>query len=387
MTSLINTESRAAMQSQRGTFQAPRRAILAAALGVLPSATFLGHPGAASTAIGRVAAPVTSRNAMAEWGHFKARFLQPEGRVTDNANGGISHSEGQGTVMLLAVRFDEPEVFERALGWTRGALARPSDHLLVWRHRPGESARAADPNNATDGDLMVAWALVEAAEKWRQPAYRTLALAMARDILRNLVIESPGGATLLPGVIGFRQPGGVTVNPSYYIFPAFQALNRVLPSPIWAALETSGLQLTRNARFGRWGLVPDWVALPRAAGRPGIATGRPARFSYDAVRVPLYLVWGGHGAEQMVNAAARFWHDPAFREMPAWADLQNNQTSPYAADPGIAAVARLAVGSIGRTVAEGPAILSPTYYATALQLLVHLAQSDSTAAPGLIASR
>jgi len=353
----------------------------------VPSASFLDHPGAASTVIGRIAAPVTNQNAMAEWRHFKARFLLPEGRVTDNANGGISHSEGQGTVMLLAVRFDEPEVFERALGWTRGALARPSDHLLVWRHRPGESARAADPNNATDGDLMVAWALVEAAEKWHRPAYRTLAQAMARDILRNLVIEGPGGATLLPGVIGFRQPGGVTVNPSYYIFPAFQALNRVLPSPSWAALETSGLQLIRNARFGRWGLVPDWVALPRAAGRPGIAPGRPARFSYDAVRVPLYLVWGGHGGEQMVNAAARFWHDPAFRAMPAWADLQNNQTSPYAADPGIAAVARLAAGSIGRTVAEGPAILSPTYYATALQLLVHLAQFDGTAEPALIASR
>jgi len=139
----------AATQPSQGILQAPRRALLAAALALLPDTRFMDQTGAASTAIGRIQIPVASQNELAHWTHFKARFLLPEGRVTDNANGGISHSEGQGTVMLLAVRFDQPEVFERALDWTRGALVQPADHLLVWRHRPGESARAADPNNAT----------------------------------------------------------------------------------------------------------------------------------------------------------------------------------------------------------------------------------------------
>ena len=30
------------------------------------------------------------------WQGYKARFLAPEGRIVDNGNGGVSHSEGQG---------------------------------------------------------------------------------------------------------------------------------------------------------------------------------------------------------------------------------------------------------------------------------------------------
>lgn len=46
-----------------------------------------------------------------EWDTFKARFLDPSGRVVDPQNGGISHSEGQGYGMLLALRADDREAF------------------------------------------------------------------------------------------------------------------------------------------------------------------------------------------------------------------------------------------------------------------------------------
>lgn len=317
-----------------------------------------------------------------EWAHFKSRFMAPEGRVTDNMNGGMSHSEGQGFAMLLAVRFDEPDSFARLLRWTRGVLARPGDTLLSWSFQPGAVNPVPDTNNATDGDLLVAWALAEAARQWQMPEYNALAVAMCRDILGKLVVESSERATLLPGLEGFRQNDCIIVNPSYYVFPAFHALRHVLPSRQWAQLEESGLRLMRNARFGRWGLVPDWVSLPRTLGRPSLAPGRPARFSYDAMRVPLYMVWGGFGGEPAVGAAARFWHDPAHRMMPAWVDLRTDQTAQYAADPGIAAIASLAAQGAGRAplpLSAAPPILPDAYYPAVLRLLAR--QADSASLP------
>ena len=49
----------------------------------------------------------------AEWHSFRDRFIQADGRVLDTANGGISHSEGQGWGMLFAARFDDRDSFTR----------------------------------------------------------------------------------------------------------------------------------------------------------------------------------------------------------------------------------------------------------------------------------
>lgn len=354
---------------------APRRSVLAAvaSAAILPAVA----PARAQ------ASPASGLAARIEWDHFKARFLTREGRVIDNMNGNISHSEGQGSALLFAVRFDDPDTFRRVLDWTRANLARPSDSLHAWCHRPGEpGGRPGDRNNATDGDLMIAWALTEAADKWGQPALRALAAAIARDILARMTVEVGERQFLLPGCEGFLDHASVTTNPSYYIYPAFQALRAVAPSPVWAQLEATGLRLSRTARFGRFGLIADWVSVARnGSGRPGIAPNQPARFSYDACRVPLYMVWGGFGAEPMVEAAARFWHDPSLRQMPAWTDLRTGVTSSYAADPGIAAVARLAADSSNgqRRLPRDPdaAIRPDAYYASALRLLVRLAIADT----------
>ena len=46
----------------------------------------------------------------------------------------------------------------------------------------------ADLNNATDGDLLAAWALSEAAGRWGVAEHRALAIQMGRDILRRVVL-------------------------------------------------------------------------------------------------------------------------------------------------------------------------------------------------------
>jgi endoglucanase len=92
----------------------------------------------------------------AEWLSFRTRFIQPDGRVIDTANGGQSHSEGQGWGLLFAARFDDREMFDRINAWRLRVLRRKGDALHAWRCRPGPAELVDDNNNATDGDLLIA---------------------------------------------------------------------------------------------------------------------------------------------------------------------------------------------------------------------------------------
>ena len=119
-----------------------------------------------TAALGLAAAvPGTSRAAPydgAAWRRYAERFLLPEGRIVDTGNKGISHSEGQGYGMLLAVAGGDRAAFDRLWGWTQRVLMVRGDGLAAWRWTP--DGGVADRNNASDGDMLIAWALLRAAE-------------------------------------------------------------------------------------------------------------------------------------------------------------------------------------------------------------------------------
>ena len=98
---------------------------------------------------------------------------------------------------------------------------------------------------------------------------------MARAISQRLVLRVQGRTLLLPGAQGFADAERVLVNPSYYAFPALLAFGQASGDPLWQRLATDGVQLLREARFGRWGLPADWVELPRGESA-GPARHRPA---------------------------------------------------------------------------------------------------------------
>jgi endoglucanase len=331
---------------------------------------------ACTLAAGRPAGAAQDRFVSA-WDVFAARNLRADGRIVDDSNGSISHSEGQGFALLCAEAAGDQDRFARILGWTRRSLARRQDHLFAWRFHPDRGVE--DANNATDGDIMIAWALLRAGQSWQEPSYTEAGTAVTRDILRLLLRDVGGEVVLLPAAHGFEQREHIVVNPSYYVFPALAALARAVPDPIWLRVAADGLALLRRARFGRWALPPDWVALPRDGGRMRPAQGWPPRFSYDAVRVPLYLHWAGLGEEPAAQAAARFWSDPAHRRLPAWADLGTDAVSPYAASVGVRAIAQLRCAQTGATCGM-PAWTGPqvpeNYYSGVLALLARLAARD-----------
>ncbi|KAF2989679.1 glycosyl hydrolase family 8 [Methylocystis sp. MJC1] len=234
------------------------------------------------------------------WQAYKARFITEQGRVIDTGNNLTSHSEGQGYGMLLAVAANDRPTFDRIWGWTRANLMVRDDALLAWRWEPGKRPAVADMNDASDGDILVAWALAEAGDFWNDMSYRVAGRRIAVEVARKLALfKTKMGAILLPAVSGFHQSDrrdGPIVNLSYYIFPAFARLKLVAPEVDWPRLTQTGLDLLDATRTKPEALPPDWMSLKDWSVKP--AEGLPAQFSYNAVRVPLYMAWAGIGKSE-----------------------------------------------------------------------------------------
>jgi endo-1,4-beta-D-glucanase Y len=314
------------------------------------------------------------------WKTYKTNFLAPEGRIIDTGNHGISHSEGQGYGMLLAESQGDRETFELLRNWTFKNLSRPKDHLFSWRWNPDKGGGQVDDlNDATDGDLLIAWALARAGEHWQNSAWLDSARTIAQDIRTKLVRKSDYGLVLLPGELGFARSDGYIVNLSYWIFPAFRALNKINTSGVWRELEISGLSLLRKARFGSWMLPPDWLLVEGAKLR--LAPGFPPTYGYNAVRIPLYQAWGGITKgfyyENFRHYASANGGDPA-----ATVTLETGELTKTAAAPGMLAIYQLIAGTgdLDPTMLSAPyKEIAPgeSYFSASLGLLSDLAARES----------
>jgi endoglucanase len=314
----------------------------------------------------------------AEWATFRDRFVTEDGRVLDTGNKAVSHTEGQGWAMLFAEAADDRASFAKLWNWTRSKLQRRDNALFSWRYDPADHKKpVADTNDASDGDILIAWALIRAAHRWHDPAYEHAARRIVGDIRRHLLVSAPGGLVLLPGSHGFKDKDGTIVNPSYYIYPALREFARVEPSPEWARLRAHGLSLLADGRFGRWGLTPDWLDIGKK-GSLEPASQFPARFGFEAIRVPLYLIWGREASFERLASYLDFWNDFGPKPAPAWTNLDNNSLAPYAGSTGFQAVAELARGYGQPNQPPLPTIGDKDdYYSASLTLLAALARSET----------
>jgi len=276
------------------------------------------------------------------WAAWKERFVTAEGRVVDDGNAGVSHSEGQGYGMLLAVAAGDRDTFRRLWSWTRANLYVRKDGLASWRWQPGPAPHVRDPNNATDGDILVAWALMEAGEAWDDAAATAAARRIARAVFAETVVATRFGPTLLPGAAGFRageRRDGPVVNPSYWVFPAFERLAGLTPDLDWAGVAASGEKLLAEARYGAAGLPAEWVSLAGGETRP--ADGFPATFGYNAIRIPLHLAWASGGRRERLAPYMARWSGETGTPArgPAVVDLASGRDVESFSDGGYRAVA------------------------------------------------
>jgi endo-1,4-beta-D-glucanase Y len=322
---------------------------------------------------GRIA--LADEPAAAGWTAYRDRFVAGDGRVLDTANQAISHTEGQGWAMILAEGFDDRATFDRIWSWTHDKLQRRDSALFSWKW--DGKAQVADPNDAADGDILIAWALGRAARHWREPKYEAASRRILGDIRRKLIAPAAGRLVLLPGAAGFRNAHGpLVVNPSYYIYPAFAEFGRLTPSVEWQRLRRDGLGLLAEARFGRWGLTPDWVDI-EGDGRIVPDAHYPPRFGFDAVRIPLYLIWAGEATPERLASYLDFWNVFGNKPVPAWADVTDNSVAPYEGSAGVRAIIDLTRTYRDRTPPAPSTIRDgDDYYAASLTLLAALARRE-----------
>ena len=178
------------------------------------------------------AAEATSTIQPDEWASYKAGFVTDDGRVVDTANNGISHSESQGYGLVLSVLAGDKPTFERIWSFTSTQLLVRDDGLASWRWDPAATPNLTDTNNATDGDILIAYGLALAGTAWDELEFTIAARRMVGILGRSMLVEADGMPAILPGAEGFTELSngrGPVLNPSYWVFEALPVRSFTLP--------------------------------------------------------------------------------------------------------------------------------------------------------------
>ncbi len=183
---------------------------------------------------------------------------------------------------------NDPVTFEKLLRWTEKNLSQGDlgKHLPAWLWgKTPESWQVIDANTASDADLWLIYALMEAGQHWCKPKYTELGQRLANLVLSEQILHISGlGLSLLPGRYGFIQADGrIKLNPSYV--PPFllaRLANVFNTQPFWAKLYLSSQTLLLNSHMN--GLYPDWIEYQHGQ----VLHSEPIG-DYDAIRVYLWL--------------------------------------------------------------------------------------------------
>jgi len=229
-----------------------------------------------------------------DWNRFVDRFMQADGRVIDITYERKSTSEGQSYGLFFALVANQRAQFDSILKWTSDKLAggQLGDKLpaWLWGLRADGSWGVKDQNSASDGDLWLAYTLLEAGRLWQAPNYTDTGRKLLEQIQQREMAHAGGGAgpVLLPGAIGFKlDKGRFRVNPSYMPGFMFHYLAQVDPKGPWQSMWDSYMEMAPQIFSAK--VAPDLYVVD-SQGRVIPDTEREPSGSYDAIRV--YL-WAG----------------------------------------------------------------------------------------------
>jgi|GEM_PF-2313342 len=151
------------------------------------------------------------------WQEYKNKYFKNDSFIVDPYNNNRVTSESQGYGMILAVIYDDKDTFYKLWRWTKLNMLR-GDYLFSWLYNNA----VVDKNNATDGDLLIAYALRLAYSKWKNEEYLKDYNKIKNSVRRLIVIvldeKERKNVLLLPGMYGFtNEKYDVQIFPSYYI--------------------------------------------------------------------------------------------------------------------------------------------------------------------------
>jgi endo-1,4-beta-D-glucanase Y len=316
----------------------------------------------------------------AVWEAWKAAYMEQDGRVVDLLQSGASHSESQGYGLLLAATMQDAAAFDAIDDWTTRHLRIRQDNLLAWRWLPQGTLAVPDLNNASDGDLFYAWALIRAAKAFDRPALTERATAIARDLSDICIQNHPDGSGRLvftPAATGFQRDTGLIWNPSYLMPLAMEDVAHATGADRLRIAARDGISILDD--LASRGLVPDWIEL-RAEGIVPVA-GMTDANGYEAMRTPLFLIWSGMPQHPAVAQQARAYGgaDTVVGSTPTVMDRLTGRVLEVSDNPGYSAVSGLVVCAMRADAGSFVPAFDPSqpYYPATLQLMTLLAQIET----------
>jgi cellulose synthase (UDP-forming) len=406
---LVRRSEALAHEPRRRRAHARRRWPLPVAAAVIVAALLVP---AAITVVGNHALalkPNLSERGHADAEAFLASYVDATGRVVRRDQGGDTVSEGQAYALLLAVALDDSHHFEAIWTWTQRHLRR-SDGLLASRWANG---RVVDAQPAADADLDAARALVAAADRFGNLAYRRQGEALGHAVLARETVAIGQLPVLVAGPWARKPP---VLNPSYFSPRAYSALANVDHDQRWVSLTKTSRALSAGLLGAGRALPPDWaraigvppdaklvvapgatvapvaqpIVSPSSPGVVAAAVGAHAASSgLDAVRLAVRAAESCVAQDRRV--AAELW--PLYRAAPGYAEYALNGTPRTPRSHAASLVAAAAAARAAGQTRAGNLLLDqadrlnrsqPTYYGAAWVALgrVLLTSNALGACPG-----
>ncbi|VTU33916.1 Endoglucanase precursor [Variovorax sp. PBS-H4] len=229
-----------------------------------------------------------------DWTGFAERHIQRDGRIIDfDTPEHHSTSEGQSYGLFFALVHNDRPAFDRILQWTDANLAggRLAQRLPAWRwgRKPDGQWGVLDDNPASDSDLWIAYALLEAGRLWNHPAFRSLGRDVLARAAREEVAHLPGlGRMLLPWPRSVASGPLWRLNPSYLPLQLLRRFHQEDPEGPWREVAQHTLHMVEATT--PHGFAPDWCAWSESWRAFVADAEKRAVGSYDAIRI--YL-WAG----------------------------------------------------------------------------------------------
>lgn len=222
----------------------------------------------------------------ASWSEYKKLYISKDGRVIDKVNSDITHSESIGYALYLALENRDFETFTKVRNWYHNNLKKNESGLISWKWGKDKdgSWHVLDTNNASDGDLWIAYDNLLMYEITKSEIYKAEALKLMENIKKHLLVKEAGSVYLLPGKLGFESKDAIEINLSYYLFFIFEKFFEYDNDSVWKELKQDGINLLYKARFSSLELNPDWISLDKKTKE--VQLSKNNSFGYDALRIP-----------------------------------------------------------------------------------------------------
>lgn len=188
--------------------------------------------------------------------------------------------------------------------------------LMSWKQTISDGKVAAEDHNATDGDLYIAYSLLEASHQWPKQAkkYQAQAKAILGDILKYNYNEETGVLTVGNWANGDSDFYHL-MRTSDTLPAQFQVFYEVTQDPKWLDIKEKMLkQLDTISSQSNTGLLPDFIWVEeqgtRVADPNTIESKYDGSYSYNACRLPYNLVQSKDPVSQkMVKKMLGFFND------------------------------------------------------------------------------